>query len=102
MELVVRNLRVRCNFVAARFAYRLTTPQIVTGCERCTRRRIHWPIEREHPVSAMRFDRNPLPNRFAVRRTLAGTGQCRAKAGRFPRQTFAVRDHYATPVPRAE
>src|SRR5438874_7391470 len=102
VEPVVRSLRIRYYFVSPRFADRLITPQIIAGRERCTGRRIHWPVEREHPARVMRFDRNPLSNRFAARRALAGEGQCRRTGWRFPFQTFAVPHHDTAPVHRTE
>src|SRR5437764_4773209 len=77
MEPVVRNLRIRCNFISPRLANRLITPQIIAGRGRCTGRRIHWPIEREHPARVMRFDRNPFSNRLAAGPPLANAGERR-------------------------
>src|SRR5205823_11420487 len=97
-----RNLRIRCNFVTARLADWLTAPQIIAGRECRTRRRIHRAIKREHPAPTMRFERNPLPNRLATRRTLAGSGKCRRASWRFPFETFAVPHYDAAPIHRAE
>src|SRR5947207_15656845 len=43
MEPVVRNLRIRCNFVPPRLADRLITPPIIARPQQRTRRRIHVP-----------------------------------------------------------
>src|SRR5882724_12275299 len=74
MEPVVRNFRIRNNFVSARLVDWLITPQIIAGRERRARRRIYRPIEREHPARVMRLERNPLSNWLPVGRALAGAG----------------------------
>src|SRR5438067_11795907 len=90
MKLVVRNLRVRCNFVAARFMDRLITPQIIARRQSRARWPIRRPIEREHPARIMGLERTPLSNTFAPKRTLAGLGQCCRMIGRVACQTVAV------------
>src|SRR5437870_6102298 len=72
MEPVVRNFRIRYNFVSARLVDRLITQQIITGHELRTSRRIRRPTEREHPARVMPLDPNPLSPALLVAQTLAG------------------------------